>query len=79
MKAAPFDYVRPGSIEEACAILAEASGGATVIAGGQTLMPLLALRMSQPFILVDLTRIAELRGVNARRRRDPDRPDDAPE
>jgi len=50
-----------------------------VIAGGQTLMPLLALRMSQPFILVDLTRIARTEGRNARRRRDPDRPDDAPE
>jgi carbon-monoxide dehydrogenase medium subunit len=63
VKAAPFDYVRPASIDEACAILAEAGGGATVIAGGQTLMPLLALRMSQPFILVDINRIAALRGV----------------
>ena len=45
MKAAPFDYVAPATIEEACAHLAEAGGGATVIAGGQTLMPLLALRM----------------------------------
>ncbi|MBB5685922.1 FAD binding domain-containing protein [Sphingobium boeckii] len=63
MKPAPFDYMRPDTIEEACAILAEAGGGATVIAGGQTLMPLLALRMSQPFILVDLSRITALRGV----------------
>jgi carbon-monoxide dehydrogenase medium subunit len=64
MKAAPFDYMRPRSIEEACAILAEAGGGAQVIAGGQTLMPLLALRMSQPFILVDINRIPELQGVS---------------
>ena len=63
MKAAPFDYVRPDSIEEACQHLADAGGGATVIAGGQTLMPLLALRMSQPFILVDINRIAALKGV----------------
>jgi carbon-monoxide dehydrogenase medium subunit len=64
MKPAPFDYVRPASVEEACRLLAEAGGGATVIAGGQTLMPLLALRMSQPFVLVDITAIAALRGVS---------------
>ena len=64
MKPAPFDYVAPASIEEACAILAEAGGGATVIAGGQTLMPLLNLRMSQPFILVDINRIPEMSGIS---------------
>ena len=63
MKPAPFDYVAPTTVEEACAILAEAGGGATVLAGGQTLMPLLNLRMSQPFILVDINRIAELKGI----------------
>ncbi|EJU14487.1 FAD-binding molybdopterin dehydrogenase [Sphingomonas sp. LH128] len=63
MKPAPFDYVRPSSIDEACAILAEAGGGATIIAGGQTLMPLLNLRMSQPFVLVDINGIAALQGV----------------
>ncbi|MCJ2178987.1 FAD binding domain-containing protein [Novosphingobium album (ex Hu et al. 2023)] len=64
MKPAPFDYARPSSIAEACAILSEAGGGATVIAGGQTLMPLLNLRMSQPFILVDINGIADLKGVS---------------
>ena len=49
MKPAPFDYVAPETVEEACERLAEAGGGATVLAGGQTLMQLLALRMSQPF------------------------------
>lgn len=63
MKPAPFDYVQPESIEEACRLLADAGGGATVIAGGQTLMPLLNLRMSQPFILVDINRIAALKGI----------------
>lgn len=63
MKPAPFDYVAPGSVSEACAILSEAGGGATVIAGGQTLMPLLNLRMSQPFILVDVNRIEGFAGV----------------
>ena len=64
MKPAPFDYVAPATIEEACNILAEAGGGATVIAGGQTLMPLLNLRMSQPFIIVDINRIPQLQGVS---------------
>ncbi|HMN46752.1 MAG TPA: xanthine dehydrogenase family protein subunit M [Povalibacter sp.] len=64
MKPAPFDYYAPKTVDEACALLAEAGGGATVLAGGQTLLPLLALRMSQPFILVDINRIASLKGVS---------------
>ncbi|GAB3115176.1 xanthine dehydrogenase family protein subunit M [Aestuariicella hydrocarbonica] len=63
MKPAPFDYVAPASVEEACATLAEACGGAAVLAGGQTLIPLLNLRMSQPFILVDINNIPELKGI----------------
>ena len=42
MKPAPFDYVAPTTVEEALQVLAEAGGGATVLAGGQTLMPLLS-------------------------------------
>lgn len=64
MKPAPFDYAAPRSVPEALQILADAGGGATVLAGGQTLMPLLALRMSQPFILVDINRIAALAGIS---------------
>lgn len=64
MKPAPFDYVAPSTIGEACATLAEAGGGATILAGGQTLMPLLNLRMSQPFIVVDINKIAELKGIS---------------
>lgn len=63
MKPAPFDYYAPASIAEACQLLSEAGGGATILAGGQTLMPLLALRMSQPFLLIDINRIAALKGV----------------
>lgn len=63
MKPAPFDHVAPATVVEACRLLADAGGGATLLAGGQTLMPLLNLRMSQPFILVDLNRIAALKGV----------------
>jgi carbon-monoxide dehydrogenase medium subunit len=64
VKPAPFDYVAPATIEEACRLLAEAGGGATVLAGGQTLLPLLALRMSQPFVIVDINRIEALGGVS---------------
>lgn len=63
MKPAPFDYALPTTVDEACRVLAEAGGGATLLAGGQTLMPLLNLRMSQPFILVDINRIEALNGV----------------
>ena len=64
MKPAPFDYYAPATVEAACQLLTEAGGGATILAGGQTLMPLLALRMSQPFVLIDITRIAALKGVS---------------
>ena len=64
MKPAPFDYIAPTTIEDACAVLSEAGGGATVLAGGQTLMPLLNLRMSQPFILLDINKIEALKGVS---------------
>jgi len=63
MKAAPFDYVAPDSVEAAVDCLAENVGDAMVLAGGQTLMPLLALRMSQPTVLVDINRIEALQGV----------------
>ncbi len=65
MKPAPFDYYAPATIAEACQLLSEAGGGATVIAGGQTLMPLLNLRMSQPFILVDINNTAGMKGISA--------------
>lgn len=64
MKPAPFEYARPSTIEEACRLLDEAGGGATLIAGGQTLMPLLNLRMSQPFVLVDINGVEALKGVS---------------
>jgi carbon-monoxide dehydrogenase medium subunit len=64
VKPAPFDYYAPHTVEEACKLLTEAGGGATIIAGGQTLMPLLALRMSQPFLLIDINRINALKGVS---------------
>jgi carbon-monoxide dehydrogenase medium subunit len=62
MKPAPFDYVAPASVEEAVAHLA--NGDATIMAGGQTLMPLLSLRMSTPSLIVDINRIDALKGVS---------------
>jgi CO/xanthine dehydrogenase FAD-binding subunit len=62
MKPAPFDYARPGSVEEACDIL-QASENARVLAGGQTLIPMLAMRLSRPSILVDITRIPALANI----------------
>ena len=59
MKPAPFEYVRPASIEEACALLA-ADEGARVIAGGQTLVPLMAMRLARPTRLIDIARIPSL-------------------
>jgi len=62
MKAAAFEYARPASLGEALELLGEATD-AKVLAGGQTLAPLLNLRLAQPALLVDITRIAELAEV----------------
>jgi carbon-monoxide dehydrogenase medium subunit len=64
MKPAPFDYVRPGSLAETCEILA-ADEDARVIAGGQTLVPMLAMRLARPARLVDILRLKELHGIRA--------------
>jgi aerobic carbon-monoxide dehydrogenase medium subunit len=60
VKAAPFDYVAPGSVDEAISALAGARGEAKVLAGGQSLIPVLAFRLARPSLLVDLNRIPEL-------------------
>jgi carbon-monoxide dehydrogenase medium subunit len=64
MKPAPFDYVVPETIEEALEHLDRGAGDATLLAGGQTLVPLLALRMSTPGIIIDINRIAALQGIS---------------
>ena len=63
MKAASFDYMRATSIDEACQALADADGEARVIAGGQTLVPLMAMRMARPALLVDINGIDEMSGI----------------
>ncbi|MEW9546848.1 xanthine dehydrogenase family protein subunit M [Nonomuraea sp. NPDC050783] len=62
---AQFDYVRPGSLAEASQALA-ADEDAKVLAGGQSLLPLLRLRLAYPSRLVDVGRLPELRGVHDR-------------
>ncbi|HZT06037.1 MAG TPA: xanthine dehydrogenase family protein subunit M [Chloroflexota bacterium] len=57
MKPARFDYFDPRSLEEALALLDRHDGDAKVIAGGQSLMPLLNMRLARPAVLVDLNRI----------------------
>jgi carbon-monoxide dehydrogenase medium subunit len=61
---AKFDYVRPGSLDEAISALAGGGEDAKVIAGGQSLMPLLRLRLAYPELLVDVGGIDELRGIS---------------
>jgi len=65
VKAAPFDYVAPTSLEEAVSALAAGGPEAKLLAGGQSLVPLLALRIAQPALLVDLNRVQGLAYVRA--------------
>ncbi len=62
---AEFDYVAPGSLDEAMSALAEGGEDAKVLAGGHSLLPLMKLRLAAPTLLVDLRRVDELRGASA--------------
>jgi carbon-monoxide dehydrogenase medium subunit len=64
MKAAAFDYVRAASVEEAVQLLARNSGRAKLLAGGQSLLPALNLRLMAPELLVDISQATGLRGVS---------------
>lgn len=61
MKAAPFDYVRADSVEQALDVLAQQGDEAKLIAGGQSLVPMMAMRLARPSVLVDINRLAELK------------------
>jgi carbon-monoxide dehydrogenase medium subunit len=63
MKPAPFEFRRPASIVEAIALVAQHSGFAKFLAGGQTMGPMINLRLIQPDLLVDVSRVDELRTV----------------
>jgi 2-furoyl-CoA dehydrogenase FAD binding subunit len=63
MKPASFDYVRAGTLAEAHDVLAVEGGDAAVLAGGQSLVPLLSMRMARPKILLDIMHLDALRGI----------------
>jgi CO/xanthine dehydrogenase FAD-binding subunit len=63
MKPAPFDYHAPETVQGALELLDRYGSDARVIAGGQSLVPMLALRLARPEVLVDLNRIPELAGI----------------
>jgi 2-furoyl-CoA dehydrogenase FAD binding subunit len=60
-----FDYIRAETVAEVHAVLAAAGSDATVLAGGQTLVPLLSMRMARPAILVDIMHLRELSTITA--------------
>ncbi len=64
MKAAAFDYVKPKALQEALSLLQEAGDDARLIAGGQTLLATLNMRLSEPSVLIDITGVAELKGIS---------------
>src|SRR5438309_7864021 len=64
MKAPAVDYVRPRSLAEAVDVLAGTGGEARVIAGGQSLMAMMNLRVASPGLLIDIGRLPELSSVS---------------
>ena len=63
MKPAPLSYIRPDTAEEAVAGLAEHGADARILAGGQSLMAMLNLRLVEPKALIDISQIDELRSI----------------
>ncbi len=59
----PFDYTAPATVEEALAAMAEAGDEAKVLAGGQSLLPVLRMRLNAPSMVIDLGKIESLRGI----------------
>ncbi|QWD82204.1 xanthine dehydrogenase family protein subunit M [Polynucleobacter sp. MWH-S4W17] len=64
MKSAAFDYVKPKRLQEALSLLEQGGDDAQLIAGGQTLLATLNMRLSEPKVLIDITDIAELKGIS---------------
>ena len=65
MKAVDFDYEQPRSVAEICRRLGGDDGEARILAGGQTLVPLLAMRLARPTVIIDINRVDELQGIDA--------------
>ena len=66
MKPRPFDYARPDTVDETLALLAEHGDDARILAGGQSLLPMLNLRLLDVGVLIDISRIAELDAIHDR-------------
>lgn len=66
MKAAPFEYIRVGSVRECVDALIEAGGDGKILAGGQSLVPVLAMRLARPALLVDVNRIPGMSSLAGR-------------
>jgi 2-furoyl-CoA dehydrogenase FAD binding subunit len=65
MKPAAFDYVRAGHLDEALEVLAQEGGDARIIAGGQSLMAMLNMRLARPKTLIDIMRLPELARIES--------------
>jgi len=63
MKPAPFEYVLAASVDEVTQVLACSKGEAIILAGGQTLMPMLSMRLARPDLVIDINEISELSGI----------------
>jgi carbon-monoxide dehydrogenase medium subunit len=66
MKSPPFDYVRVATVPEALELLARHGDDARILAGGQTLLATLNMRLSEPALLIDISGIGDLRGIERR-------------
>ncbi len=66
MKPATFDYHRPDTVEDAVGLLAEHGDGAKILAGGQSLIPMLSMRLAYFDHLIDIARLRELQGIEHR-------------
>jgi CO/xanthine dehydrogenase FAD-binding subunit len=64
MKLPPFDYRTPQSVQETIELLAEHGDDAKILAGGQSLLPMLALRLARPAVLIDINQVRELTGIS---------------
>src|SRR5580704_1216727 len=67
MKLPPFEYACPTTVSEAVALLASRDGDAKALAGGQSLVPMMAFRIASPSLLVDLRKLPDLRRIEVAR------------
>jgi 2-furoyl-CoA dehydrogenase FAD binding subunit len=65
MKPAPFDYILAENAEQALAVLAQEGDAARVLAGGQSLVPMLNMRLARPGVVVDISHVADFHAIHA--------------